>query len=237
MIRVMCAFLLLASQAQANLARSNISNVGVSLYGVFITSDPTCQVGLIASVPLVKTPVSSNFATAPVLGAGPVPLRVGCIVLVVANQVQVGWKAGSYAAPDNVCAAGGTANVNPCASASLSWPSIIAQSAQAVGLTLSTGCSATPTGTEVVPVYMSINSVCTGNSVIDQQTAGCTVAGKTTSTVAQAPSTNSSASSGARIQLLPVNGRIVFAVDPDQIISGQTGVCSAVSSPVFSIHQ
>lgn len=232
------AFLILSQhQAWANLTRSNISNVGVSLYGVFITSDPSCQVGLIASVPLTKTPTSSNFVTAPVLGAGPVPLRVACVVLVVANQVQVGWKAGTYSAPDNVCATSGTANVNPCTNASLTWPALITQSAAGVGLTLSNSCPLTPLGTEVVPIYMSINSACTGNSVIDQQTTGCTVSGKTTSSVVQAPSTNSSASSGARIMDLPVNGRIVFAVDPDQIISGQSGTCAAVSSPVFSIHR
>ncbi len=238
MIKIIIATLaLIAQQAHANLARSNISNVGVSLYGVFMTSDPSCQANLIASVPLTKTPVSSNFVTAPVLGAGPVPNKVACVVLIIANQVQVGWNAGAYSAPDNVCATGGIANVNPCMSTTLTWPAIITQSAQIAGLTLANSCGAAPTGTEVVPVYMSIDSVCTGNSVVDSQTNGCTVSGKTTSSVAQAPRTINSSTSGARIQYLPVNGRIVFAVDPDQIISGQSGSCAAVSSPVFSIHQ
>ncbi len=225
------------SQANANITRSNISNVGVTLYGVYMTSDPSCQTGLIASVPLVKTPTTSNFVNAPVLGSGVVPVKVACVVLVVANQMQIAWQAGTYSAPDNVCAAGGAAHVNPCVSTTIVWPSMISQNAQAIGLSMASSCGAVPLGTEVVPVYMSIHSACTGNSVIDQQISGCSLSGKTTSSISQAPSSMNNSSSGAKIQVLPVRGRIVFAVDPDQIISGQSGVCSAVSAPVFSIHQ
>ncbi len=230
-------FIIGISQANASLPRGNISNVGVSLYGVFMTSDPSCQTGLISSLPLSKTPQSSNFVSAPILGAGSVPNRLGCIVLVVANQIQLTWQVGTYAAPDNVCSAGGSANVSPCTNTNINWPANITQSAQAIGLSLSSNCAASPTGNEVVPIFLSINSVCTGSSVIDQQTTGCSVAGKSTSSVVQAPSTISSSSSGAKLQAIPINGRIVFAVDPDQIISGQSGTCLPVSAPVFSIHQ
>lgn len=229
--------LFFVSEAWANLERSTISNVGVSLYGVFMTSDPNCQVGLIASVPLSLMPTISNFVSAPVLGAGPVPKRLACVVLLVANQVQVTWQAGAYQAPDNVCNAGGTTNVNPCVSTAITWPLTISQSAQAMGLSLSNSCGTTPTGSEIVPIFMSINSSCTGNSVIDAQTAGCTIAGKTTSSVSQAPSSINSSSSGARIQATAVSGRIVFAVDPERIISGQSGACKSASVPVFSIHR
>jgi len=234
---ILVGILLFVVQAQANLSRTTISNLGVSLYGVYMTSDPSCQVGLVPSVPLAKSPTTSNFVSSPVLGAGPVPNRVACVILIIANQIQVTWQAGSYVAPDNVCSAGGTANVNPCVNTNITWPASITQAAAASGLNLSSSCASSPTGTEVVPIFMSIDSSCTGSSVIDQQTTGCTSAGKSTSTPVQAPISINSTTSGSRIMSLPVNGRIVFVVDPDQMISGSTGICSAVSTPVFSIHQ
>jgi len=229
--------IILGATSFANLPRSAVNSVGVTLYGVFTTADPTCQNSLVASLPLSKTPITSNFAVAPILGAGSVPTKIACVVLVLANKIQINWSAASYSGSDSVCSAGGSASVNTCVGTAVSWPALITSSAQAIGLSIANSCSVAPTGNEIVPVFMSVNSNCTGNSVIDQNITGCSISGKSTSSVAQAPSTTNSTSSGARIPSTQSKGRIVFAVDPDQIVSGNGGVCGLSTAPVFSIHQ
>jgi hypothetical protein len=216
-----------------------INNVGVSLYGVYMTGDPSCQNSLIASLPLSKNPNLSNFVASPILGAGSVPSKISCVILILANSIQVGWQASAaYPGADNLCSAGGTAPINPCLStSSVVWPATILADAKALGLTLATSCSATPSGTEIVPVFMSVNSSCTGNSNIDKTISGCTALGKSTSSPSQSPVTSNSTSSGARIPLTLPNGRLIFAVDPDQVVGGIGATCAVTSLPVFSIHQ
>lgn len=239
MNKLIVSFLLFSSTAFASLPRGAISNVGVGLYGVYMTGDASCQNSLIAALPLSKNPVSSNFVASPVLGAGSVPAKISCVILVLSNSIQIAWQASAaYPGLDNLCAAGGTAPVNPCVGApSIVWPAAIVADAKALGLTLATNCSAAPSGTEVVPVFMSVNSSCTGNSNIDKSISGCTALGKSTSSTSQSPVSSNSTSSGARIPLTLPSGRLIFAVDPDQIVSGVGVACSVTSPPVFSIHQ
>lgn len=228
-----------SSNLQANIIRSSVNQVGVGLYGVYMTKDPSCQTGLMSAVFLSRTASSIDFAKAPNLTTATVPAKIGCVVLIVKNQIQLGLKNLNFSGNDSVCTGVGSVTTNVCTQQSqISWPSQIQQDAQTQGLSLATSCGASPTGNEVVPIYLSINSKCSGSSNADSANSSCVSAsGLSTTKVSQAPGTSGSTTSGVNLSLPIVKGRLVIVVDPHLVVSGTGGTCQASSLPLFSMHQ
>lgn len=163
--------------AYGDIAASAISKFSFPIYGMYTSSDPTCQSGLIATVPITATPTVVNFATGTPLGSGPIANPINCVVFVLQNTFTVNWSAGTYSTTstelsntfnDSHCN-GGTSGVflNPLpidAGSTPSWPSQIITDLQALGLTPQTvAIPSSPTQKEIIPLYLSSDSVCEGD--------------------------------------------------------------------------
>jgi hypothetical protein len=111
---------LLAYDAHAYLPRAATSDIDINIYGLYTTNDPTCQTGLVATIPMSRTPQLVDFAMSPSFGRGPVANPVKCMIVVAGSHLQATWKSGSYSATSTpgMCDASGQSTVNgpyfPC---------------------------------------------------------------------------------------------------------------------------
>lgn len=241
-----------SSPVLAALPRSAVSSMIISYYGMYTTSDPTCQTGLVAALPLSSTLHSVDLTTRPTLGNGSVANPIKCVVLITKNTISETWASGSYtgttdANNDSQCNAGSSSalSYNVCRSvASLSYPAQIVADAAAAGLTLASSCAANPTGTEVMPVYISTYSACSGNTATDP--ASCTAGGSYPNAFA-APTASGDVHNGIQLTSPEAKGTIYFVVDPTSTIGGcgsvgpncvstGSGNCGAAFPPLFYFH-
>lgn len=220
--------------ANAALSRADITGLYAEVYGMYTTTDPTCQSGLIATIPLQSTPKPVNMAQSPRIGVGPVAKPVNCIVMVMKNEVTVEWLPGIYTGSDSVCDTGGTNTVQICNSGVVpTWPTAITADMAALGLTPAASCpTATASRQFVVPVYLSTFSACTGNVTTDASVSGCVAAGFPAGNTFAAPATAAS-TNGIKIVAPPTSSNYKFVIDPDQSVGAQGGVCTSLSPPKF----
>ena len=139
------------------------------------------------------------------------------------NTLQAAVSGGNYTSTTNgtsdvACNNGGLVSSTPCSGVgnTITWIPSIQTAMAAVGLSSSlTTCPATPTGNEVVPLYISANSICTGN----QTRSSTLINGSTCS--------GSAFTCSDRVRQLerPLDGRHVgtggfyaFIVDPDKTV-------------------
>jgi hypothetical protein len=175
--------ILVASPAFAWLPRSAISSLKGSLYGLYTSADPTCQTGLVATIPLTKTPTAFDFTSGAAIGSGPVSSPINCIVMVAANSSTVAWAAGSYSGQSVFAPGSSTFNDSNCNSNSgspitgamcngsaISWPTQITSDLTALGLTGTTNC--TGSASEIIAIYISTDSKCTGIYAVDVANVG-----------------------------------------------------------------
>lgn len=184
-IITLCWLAIAASAPNANavIPTAGISHFSMPVYAFYTSTDPTCQTGLTALLPMQSTPKTVDFMASTIIGTGTLANPINCVVLVFQNALTWNWSAGTYTTStggtsDSVCNAGGSVTSNICnANVTLSTPPAkITTDATAAGVTLSTSCPATPTGSEVVVVYISTNSLCTFVTATDTGTA-CFVSG------------------------------------------------------------
>lgn len=217
-----------APSALASLARSAFSSVTASVYGVYVTSDATCQTGLYPAVSLTSTATSMDFTKNPSIGAGIVPSAINCMVVIMKNSLSLTWSAGSYT--DSGCNSGGSTTVTPCSGTTVTWPSALSTAMSTIGLSTISSCSSSPTGSEIVPVYLSSNSACTGNSTIDGLLGhtGCTPDAFTY------PTTSSNTSSGIAIGGGTAQTAYAMVLDPTGMIGNTNGglSCGALGTAV-----
>jgi hypothetical protein len=234
--------LVASGPAFAYLPVSAITTMALPVYGVYMSADPTCVTGMVATIPLSKTPQTINFAANPVIGtADSLPVTIGCVIIVVGNSLSNGWAAGTYATSsqgnlDSVCENGGSSTgqiicgngrANP-----VSWPSQITTDAAAIGLTLATSSCAGVT-TEVIPLVLSTNSICTGQSAIDSLVPACNTQNGTNNW--KMPTTTNDATEGTKLTAPSVAGNLKFVVDPTNTLGGESGgQCGNISAPTFS---
>jgi len=233
---VLVLFTILTHSAFGGLARSNVTDMTLGVYGIYLSADPTCQTGLIASVPLSTTPVAKNFAAAvsPTLGSGAIPSSINCVVIVMEDAVALTWAAGSYTsttngASDSVCNAGGSLSQKICRSPNtVTFPSQIVTDAAAAGLTLTTSCPASPTGTEAIAIYLSTDAVCSGSNT---DPASCN-----NNNAFAPPSAAGDASAGILLTAPSVSGAsFTFVADPDgTTVGNNNGTCQSLGPPLFS---
>lgn len=239
------AAIALSAVARATLPVAAISTMSMNFYGMYTTSDATCQTNLVATIPLSATPTVQNFVSSPTLGSGPVASPINCIITVMADQSNITWAAGAYTTtttggggtfPDSGCNAGGTVAQKICRSTSPNYPAKVTADALAVGLTLATSCPASPTGTEVIPIYLSTDAACTGQSAID---AGVTACAGGNLNAFQAPTAANDGAHGIKLTQLPgAGGTYTFTIGVSGIMGGESGgTCGNVSPSIMTITQ
>lgn len=233
-----------SSSAFAYLPVSAVTSMTLPVYGIYMSSDPTCTTGMTATIPLSTTPQSINFVANPAIGtAASLPSTIGCVVIVVQNSFSSAWAAGPYTTTgnsggsDNVCNAGGsTSGKQICGnggSQTVSWPSQITTDAAAAGLTLTTG-SCSGHASEIVPLVLSTNSACTGNNTADASISGCTGANVNNWAL---PTSSGDKSNGTHMTAPSTAGNLKFVVNPTNAF-GNTGggTCGNTAPPLFAFE-
>ena len=257
-LRLSAVFLMLGGGvAQATLPKSAFSSAKMSLHAAYVSSDPTCQTGLVAILPMSKTAKEVDFANNPEIATNVtgLPSSIKCMVWVYQNTMSVAWKAGTYTTTtnqhgsvisDSGCNSGGDSTFIPNNPFSYSGPSItytypekIQTDAAAVGLTLTTTISGTAaaTGTETSLAFLSTYSDC----IADQEDAtslanGCFASGYFPDS-AIAPTAAGSKTEGIRLTEFSGTSDITMVFDPTLMIAGTSGgSCSNYSGPKLSVH-
>lgn len=153
------AMVLGSSPAFATLPVSALT-YNLNIYAIYTSSDATCTSGMIATFGPVASPKAMNLASSATLGSGPIANPVRCMVVVAQNQNVVSWSAGSYsgstgANPDSNCNAGGSTSWG-LGAVSPYWNSTVKSGLQGVGLTIPSTTAGT--SSDIVPIYLSVNS-------------------------------------------------------------------------------
>lgn len=227
----------------ALIGRAAVTQINTQLYGVYLSSDPTCQTGLTAVVELTATPRPFNMARSPTLGQGEVPSGgIKCVVMVMKNDVQIGIAAGTYTGTsnsqaDSVCNGGKT----PSAAAichngvAVSWPAKITADAAAIGLSLTSSCAGGGSTSAVIPLYLSTYSACTGLTSVDAATPGCS-----SPDAFSPPTASNDLNYGIHISDPGPAGDFTFVIDPNQSAGndggGSGGSCDMFKAPLFSFR-
>ncbi|MDB5037427.1 MAG: hypothetical protein JWQ35_955, partial [Bacteriovoracaceae bacterium] len=211
----------ISSSVFAYLPVSALTTMSLPVYGVYMSADATCTTGMVATVPLTTTPKTINFAAAQSqsIGSGNVPATIGCVVIVIGNSLSSAWSAGTYtttsgtgnnAVSDSSCNAGGTTTGQTIcnSSAAVTWPQQIVTDAAAIGLTLTNTCLAKTT--EIVPLVLSTNSICTGQAAADASTAACVGVNMNNFTI---PLTTTDATHGTKLTAPSAAGDLKFVVN------------------------
>lgn len=237
-----------SANAFAHIDLSNVDNVGITLYGMYITDDATCSTGWSAISAFNANAVEQNFLDGPQIGSGAISSATQCILLIIKNSVNLTVKAGTYTGttggPDNVCN-GGVTNHKAILygessfqqTAGLTWPaSTEAPSADMIAASVAqiTSFPVTLTGDEYVPVYVSTNSKCSGNATADAALSDCVTVDNAGSNSGNVPPTAvNDVSHGYHLKALPVSASSYnFIIDMSSAIGGNgSGVCSIGAAP------
>ena len=231
---------ILPGAAWAELPGSAITSMKISIYGIYMTEDPTCQTGLIPTVPLQATATEEDLSQNPVLGSGPIPAAIQCVIMVMQDHFTGTVAPGTYTTtsidwsgstvPDSNCNSGGTYPQYICQGDTVSWPSAIQADAAKVGLTLTTGSCPNPaTGSEVIPAYLSTYSACTGQQATDP--AAC----QNNDDNFTPPTAANDTSHGLKLTEPSTAGDFKFVINPNGAF-GATGAstCGDLNPPQFS---
>ncbi|HTM44146.1 MAG TPA: hypothetical protein VL137_04280 [Polyangiaceae bacterium] len=253
-------YLLMATshKVNANLPANAINEVSMPLYGIYTTSDPLCQTGLVATLPIKSQPTLTNLAESPTLGTGPLPEHgIACVVIVAQDRFMLGWSAGTYTGTshfgtstfdDANCNAGGSegplmmCNDSPLAP---TWPAQILDDLAAAGIAPAMDCSGAGDGTLAVPLYLSTAAKCVGEVVADTAIGGAcdwslntnvTPEGYRSNTLSQAPTQLDDPLHGAHIDALPAGlTHFKFIADPTPTLGGNgSNSCGGLNPPRFS---
>ncbi len=237
-MRLLFAFIVLFSfpiVSVANLDRSAVTSMNTNIYGLYTSSDPLCLSGFVPTLALQASPRAVDMARNPTFGSGRIANPVRCVALVMKNQVLMGWSAGSYSGADAACNGGGSVSQVICRDngggpVAVDWPGEITADMALLGLTRTTSCTAAATGNEIVAVFLSASSACTGNAVFDAATAGCGNANSF-----QAPTMVSDTTKGVRLAVRSGYSQYRLVIDPSLSLGGSGGTCMNVSPPTFSL--
>jgi hypothetical protein len=122
------------------------------------------------------------------------------------------------------------------------WPDQIAIDMAAIGLTPTRICTTAVTGNEIVPIFISTNSACTGNALIDAATAGCVSNGNVNINTFRFPQSAANTSVGIKLTTPEAAGTYKFIIDPDLIMGAGTdsngnAACANLSPPRFGFER
>jgi hypothetical protein len=220
--------------AMAQIPTASITQATLNIYGIYTTSDPLCKADLIDTMPLQKTATGFNLAAKPKIGSGLAANPIKCVIFVMEAKASIGWAAGSYSTTtggnsDSVCNAGGSTTLSICGPGTTpTFPETITNDAKEVGLSLSSAC--TGGGTEVVPLYLSVNARCSGNSTTDDSSCNSAPGYDVYN-----PPTGESALKGLKITTpTGSTGNMAFDVDVSRVVGNNAGQCGSPAAPTFA---
>lgn len=241
--------LMTSSSAFAFLPVSAVTSMTLPVYGIYMSTDATCTTGMTATIPLSTTPQLINFVANPVIGtASNLPATIGCVVIVIKNNFTSAWSSGSYTGQsttnggsggpynDSNCNGGGNngSGAQICGNGStqtVTWPTQITTDAAAIGLTLTTG-TCVGSASEVVPLTLSTNSGCTGNTTADAGVAACSGANTDNWDM---PTSVGDVHNGTKMTAPSTAGNLKFVVNPTNSFGGTgSSTCGNTSPPLFS---
>ncbi len=208
-----------APVAKAALSASNITSTKVWVHGIYTSDDDTCRTNLVPTMPIVKDPVQTDLASTPLLASGPVAEPVRCVVVLIANRVDLTYKPGPYATPDNECDAGGTISTPLCNGTTPAFSAgSIKDDILAAGLGFHQGvCNGQVSN--IIPLTFSTLSRCKGNAVLDAGDANCS--GSTINPFSF-PSFGTG-TNGIRIgENVAIAKSFKFAINPNLALAGNT---------------
>ena len=229
----------LVSPAFATIPGSAVTTAQLPVYGIYTTSDATCQTGLVAGIPLSKTPQTFDFTKSPVIGNGGVASPINCVVIVAQAAFTGVLASGNYTGTtggnnDSLCNAGcytradGRCNTAAPAAAlpvcqnaaTESWPVQVQTDAATVGLTLPTSC--THSITDIIPIYISSDSSSTQGA----------------STMFNFPTGPNDAAHGIHLGGAPITPgtSLTFVNDPTGMFGGNFGGCNNIGPPLWSFR-
>lgn len=239
--------------AHAFLPLSAISSVKIVLYGLYTTADATCKTGWVSTLKFDKNASAQDFASAGgiKLGAGSIADGTQCILMIIKNSGVFSTAAGSYTttsngANDNVCNSGtsnsttifyGGASGNATQiAAGATWPAATEAPTidmTAAGSTQITSYTGSETGSEIVPVYLSVNSLCTGSSANDS--SSCSTIDTNGGLAGSVPPTSTSDTSHGYRTVAPSadNGRYKFVVNMTNVVGNSGGNCAFAAAPMM----
>src|SRR4051794_29510607 len=104
-----CLALLTSVQsAFAGIAASAVTSMKMKVYGIYATADATCATGWVTTSAFNSAGATVDFATSATIGTGTIPSSFGCVLIIVGNQVNATYAAGTYTTTtsgvsDSVC--------------------------------------------------------------------------------------------------------------------------------------
>lgn len=192
LVLVTIIFVLTTISANAYIPASSVEKVSFPVYGVYMTSDPTCMNDLVAVKKLSSTPKDYDFASSPSFGkAKNLKDGVGCIIIVMQSKFSIKWSAGDYTGTtsfgnstfnDSNCNAGGSLDLDNTSGSlwgcypgqrntTVDWPTKVKNDLDKLGMTYPTSCNDANAG-NVVPLYISTYSKCRGEFTEDAGIGG-----------------------------------------------------------------
>jgi hypothetical protein len=230
----------LTSQAFAFVSNSSLLSMTLPVYAIYTTADPTCQTGLVTTVPFTSSPTNFNFVAGGPLGVGGISSSVNCAVFIIQNSLTAKIAPGSYSSTslngggqtysDSVCGStsGLTLQQMICSSTSMSaLPTQISTDAAKAGVTIAT-TSCGNSLSEVVPLVLSTYSSSTGRGG--------------SSNAFSFPTGAADALHGLLLTSPSVQGNLRFVVNPTNTYGGGVQnngplTCNSVFPPAFSFVQ
>jgi hypothetical protein len=230
-----------------------VTSAQLTLYGIYTTSDATCQTGWVKSF-LNSSPSTKDVVKGDSFGSGPTSAPINCALIIAKNSSTNVVAPGTYTGvnganqgggSDSACNNGVTQTQHICRGETVSFPAAVVADAAALStpISLTTTCPASPTGNEIIPIYLSVNSACTGQATIDGTNPLCGNAGGSGPDAFNPPESTSTAGSSAKGLLVTsiasaAGTNVYFTVKTANTMGGDgNGQCTNISPGRMFIHQ
>jgi hypothetical protein len=233
--------------AHAFIPLSGVSSLKVQLYALYTSADPTCQTGLVATVPMSKTAVTVDVMQGPQVGSNAsTSSTINCIVWVTGNTTTATIGAGPFTSTstwsstntnnsDSPCTGGKTIGpqMMTAVATTINWPTQIKTDLASAGLSAITSTTGL---TDVIPIYVSTDSKCTDQYQADSAISGCTWSGSTpTSNPFNAPTAANDTAHGVNLSASISSGSSTgykMVINPVGMFGGNSGSCSQNGFPL-----
>ena len=235
------SLLLLSQAVMAYIPSSGISSYITYVYGSYSTSDPTCKTGWITFIPFSSTPVAFDLKQAPTMASNTlIASPVNCVMVIMANKATIStnttFTSTSYGS-DAVCnnLSSSTIALTTNAGTTVSWPAAgTLPYINMAGANLTMGTTLTGTTSDILPVYFSTNSVCTGNPNTGTGDPSTCYSPSYVNGY-KPPVSSSDTSYGYKLSALADSSRYKVLINPDQVIGGNGTSCASLYAPQFGV--
>jgi hypothetical protein len=234
--------LLLSGTAQAFIPSSGISSYTTYIYGAYSTSDPYCKTGWITFIPFSSSPVAYDLKQVPTLASNTlIASPVNCVMVIMANKVTIStntsFTSTSFSQSDSVCSnlTSSTIASTTSTSTAITWPAAgTLPYINMSGASLSMISTSTGATTDILPVYFSTLSSCTGNP--NTGTSDSTVCYTPTYVNGYKPPVASGDTTyGYKLSALGESSRYKLLINPDLVIGGNGVSCTNMYAPQFGV--